>query len=119
MVTVWPALASAPVPTIRSLMTSFFGGGPLGGVTTGFFDSGPLVGVFGSFELVSLGSFFVVDFSSALSALFSLPTVIVEEPPEPQPASSAAASRPARGRTIGIRRGVWEERLELDHGGAA
>jgi hypothetical protein len=98
------------VPRISSFVSSFVGAGPEGGVTFGSLDSGPLVGVVaasahgvglpdGHFVLVGL------DFSpaliNALSALFSLPTVIVLEPPEPQPAirtvaPSAAAARPVR-----------------------
>ena len=75
-VTVSPALASAPVPTISSLVSSFVGGGPVGGVTFGSFDSGPLVGVLAA-AVVLRFAWFRRTLISELSALFSLPTVIV------------------------------------------
>ena len=63
------------------------GAAPDGGVTVGFLESGPLVGVF---AVVEAG---LPDFTSALSALFSLPTVIVLlEPLEPQPLMRAGAA---------------------------
>ena len=100
-VTVSPALASAPVPTTSSFVSSFAGAGPEGGVTFGSFDSGPLVGVLagvvgGGVEAVA----FSPEWISELSALFSLPTVIVLEPPEPQPAIRAAAQRAPAARTV-------------------
>ena len=74
-----PAFASAPVPTISSLVTSFVGAGPLGGVTCGSLDSGPLVGVFADAVVLVLVELVggALLLASALSALFSLPTVIV------------------------------------------
>ena len=98
-VTESPAFASGPVPTISSLVTSFVGAGPEGGVTVGSFDSGPLAGVFtdavvGEVEVVGVVE---VDVASVLSAVFSLPTPIVpEEPLEPQPAIRTAAPSVAR-----------------------
>jgi len=52
------------------LTTSFFGAGPLGGVTVGFFERGPLVGVVGTLVLVSDFSVFVDGLISAWSSLF-------------------------------------------------
>src|SRR5437588_848515 len=86
-----PSFASGPVPTITSLTTSLVGGGPLCLATAGSLESGPLVGVFAVVEVV-------LALTSVLSAVFSLPTVIVlEEPLEPQPAITAAAASAASG----------------------
>ena len=63
---------------------------PAGGVTFGSVASGPLVGVVTAVD--------ALECTSALSALFWLPTVIVLDPPEPQPAispASASADSPA------------------------
>src|ERR1700733_4241050 len=88
-----PSLASGPVPAISSLVSSFVGAGPDGGVTVGSFDRGPLVGVLpdagGVVGLVAV--LLSPALISELSAVFSLPTVIVLEPPEPQPAITNAA----------------------------
>src|SRR5436190_24368873 len=79
---------------MMSLTTSLVGGGPVGGVTFGSLESGPLAGVFaavvGVEALVDVLAG-VVALTSLLSSLFWLPTVIVLEPPEPQPAIAAAA----------------------------
>src|SRR2546423_1437669 len=77
-----------------SLTTSLVGGGPEGGVTLGSLESGPLVGVLAAVvgvEAVEGGFAGVVAVMRALSSLFWLPTVIVFEPPDPQPAITAAA----------------------------
>src|SRR5436190_5445896 len=83
-----------------SLTTSFVGGGPAGGVTCGSLESGPLVGVFAAVvgvEAVLDVLAGVVAVISLLSSLFSLPTVIVLEPPDPQPAIAAAPSAASAG----------------------
>ena len=84
-----PAFASLPLPTIRSLLTSFVGAGPLGGVTFGSVASGPLVGV--------VAAAVSVLFASASSDLFSTPTPIpLSELLPPQPAIRPAAASTAR-----------------------
>ena len=106
-----PVLASAPVPVIRSLVSSLVGGGPFGGVTVGSFDSGPLVGVFAVVVVAVL----VVSpaLMSASLALFSLPIVIVLEPLEPQPAIRTAAPRAT---AIMPRANQWRESESLREG---
>ncbi|MGH2832496.1 MAG: hypothetical protein ACRDK2_06935, partial [Solirubrobacteraceae bacterium] len=58
-----------------------------------------LVGVFTAAVLlvdeVEVEAVFSLDLIRALSALFSLPTVMVLEPPEPQPASATAIAASA------------------------
>src|SRR5207302_9296438 len=84
-----------------SLTPSFAGAVPDGGTTFGSLESGPLVGVFAAaVGVVGVVDDFVelVAFVSAWSALFSLPTVIVLEPPEPHPAPSNAVAAAARAR---------------------
>src|SRR6185312_919479 len=73
-----------------------------GGVTLGSLESGPLVGVFAAVvgvEAVEDVFAGVVAVMRALSSLLSLPTVIVLEPPDPQPAITAAAPSAARNGT--------------------
>ena len=112
-VTVSPAFASAPVPAISSLVSSLLGAGPEGGVTFGSLDSGPLVGVLAVavLEVLVLLVLLVgaLDLIRALSELFSLPTVMVLEPPEPQPAITTAAPSATTARLARERRG--EENL--------
>src|SRR5437588_720018 len=82
-----------------SLTTSLVGGGPEGGATLGSLESGPLVGVLAAVvgvEAVEDVFAGVVAVMRALSSLFWLPTVIVLEPPDPQPAITAAAPSAAR-----------------------
>ena len=84
------------MPVIRSLTTSFVGAAPEGAVTFGSSESGPVVGVFaGGVGVVELVDFDALACASALSALFSFPTVIVLEPLEPHADRSAAAASPA------------------------
>src|SRR5579859_3922049 len=95
---------------MRSLVSSFVGADPDGGVTAGSVDSGPLVGVVAAFA--SAGRPAV---TSAWSALFSLPTVIVLEPLEPHPAAIAVAPMQAVVRTARerARRSCAETSLSL------
>src|SRR2546423_1328570 len=86
-------LSLAPVPLTMSLTTSLVGGGPEGGVTLGSLESVPLVGVLAAVvgvEAVEDVFAGVVVVMRALSSLLSLPTVIVLEPPDPQPPITAA-----------------------------
>src|SRR6202043_2988855 len=94
--------ASVPVPVMISLVTSLVGGGPLGGVTCGSLDSGPLVGVFAAAVVLVLVELVVaLLLAGASSALFSAPTLIVLELPEPpQPAIRAVAPSAARPRPM-------------------
>src|SRR5207244_4634696 len=88
-------------PLTMSLTPSFAGAVPDGGTTFGSLESGPLVGVFAAtVGVVGVVDDFVelVALASAWSALFSLPTVIVLEPPEPHPALSSAVAAAARAR---------------------
>src|ERR1700733_6116597 len=99
-----------------SLVTSFVGAGPLGGVIVGSVASGPLVGV-----VPVVGS--LVFSTTAFAAVDSLPTPIVLEPLEPQPAISAAApmvavARPRRAgrsrRPRAPKRGARRGRVSLE-----
>src|SRR5277367_1566393 len=90
-----PALASAPVPTIRSLLTSLVGGGPEGGVTVGGLESGPVLGVVGAAAAPLVASFSAALFSSPTPMLLPLELL------EPQPAmriATASAARPRMAR---------------------
>ena len=103
-----PALASAPVPTMRSLLTSLVGGGPEGGVTVGGLESGPLVGVVG---VVAGAVDPPLELASFSADLFSSPTPIVLplELLEPQPAmrmTIASAARPRVARERGVEKAL-------------
>src|SRR3954454_2352358 len=80
-----------------SFFSSFVGFGPLPASIVGLVESGPLLGVLGTVGSCCL--------TSALSAVFSLPIVIVLESLElPQPANSAAAARSERAAGTAARR---------------
>ena len=93
--TVEPALATGPVPLIRSLTTSFLGGGPDGGTTLGLVFSAAgsgvvLVWVLVALALVVASSWRVVT-AAAVAPLegASLTPGAVELP---QPATAAASA---------------------------
>ena len=80
---------------------------PLPTGSVGFLESGPLVGVVAEpDDAVELD---VLDLISALSAVFSLPIVSVDDPPElpPQPATRIAAPSAARAVRARARVGEW------------
>ena len=85
---------------MSSLVTSFVGGGPDGGVTVGSLESGPLVGVVAVVPVGRPGRA-GLDLASASAALFSTPTpMLLEELLEPQPAMRTAAASVARPRAV-------------------
>ena len=116
-----PAFASGPVPTIRSFVTSFVGGGPEGGLTVGSIESGPLAGVLTEAVAAAVELVGVVEVEVASAVVGA---VLFADADRARGAAGAAAGdqgrRAERGEgEAGAGEGAWGDALEVGHGRAA